>query len=129
MTIANSVNVMISSRARDELQRAIEDQREETGMNTVRVMVQSGGCGCNSGQFAMGFDEEQFDDIRIDLDGIVLLVDPESAPFLEGAEMDYSDDLMGRGFKINAPNLVSSGGGGGGCGCGGGGCGCGGHSH
>jgi Fe-S cluster assembly iron-binding protein IscA len=45
---------------------------------------------------------------------VTLIVDPESAPFLDDAEMDYSDDLMGQGFRINAP---------------GGGCGCGGHGH
>jgi iron-sulfur cluster assembly protein len=107
------MNITISPRAVDELKKAVAEQGEEQGVNTVRVMVQSQ-CGCGAAHFAMGFDEPQEDDNRIDLGGVTLLVDPASAPFLENAEMDYADDLMGRGFKINAA---------------GGGCGCGGHGH
>lgn len=108
------MNITVSPRAVDELKKAVDTQgQEEQVPSTVRVMVQSQ-CGCGAAHFAMGFDEPQADDNRIDLGGVTLLVDPDSAPFLENAEMDYSDDLMGRGFRINAP---------------GGGCGCGGHGH
>src|SRR5579863_9625069 len=106
------MNLMVSPRAVDELKKAVEAQSPEAGPNVVRVLVQSQ-CGCGAAHFAMGFDELQEDDNRIDLGGVTLVVDPDSAPFLENAEVDYSDDLMGRGFRINAAN-------GGGCGCGGG---------
>jgi iron-sulfur cluster assembly accessory protein len=105
------MNLMVSPRATDELKKAIESRQE--GPETVRVLVQSQ-CGCGAAHFAMGFDAPQPDDNRIDLGGVMLVVDPDSAPFLDNAEMDYSDDLMGQGFRINAP---------------GGGCGCGGHGH
>lgn len=105
------MNMTVSPRAVDELKKAIEAQTPEAGANSVRVLVQSQ-CGCGAAHFAMGFDEPQDDDNRIDLGGVTLVVDPDSAPFLENAEVDYSDDLMGRGFRINAAN--------GGCGCGGG---------
>jgi iron-sulfur cluster assembly protein len=108
------MNLMVSPRAVDELKKAAESRREEQAPDTVRVLVQSQ-CGCGTAHFAMGFDEAQQDDNQIDLDGVKLVVDPFSAPFLEDAEMDYSDDLMGQGFRINAAN--------------GGGCGCGGHGH
>ena len=105
------MNITVTPRAADELKKAAETRAE--GPETIRVMVQSQ-CGCGNAHFAMGFDAPEQDDNRIDLGGVTLLVDPNSAPFLEGAEMDYSDDLMGQGFRINAA---------------GGGCGCGGHGH
>jgi iron-sulfur cluster assembly protein len=107
------MNITVSPRAVDELKKAAGTREADGGPETVRVLVQSQ-CGCGAAHFAMGFDEPQDDDNKIDLGGVTLLVDPDSAPFLENAEMDYSDDLMGQGFRINAP---------------GGGCGCGGHGH
>lgn len=111
-----SIAMNVSPKAQEELKKAVEQRQGDEGPQTVRVMVQSQ-CGCGTAHFAMGFDDAQADDNRIDLNGITLLVDPDSAPFLENAEVDYSDDLMGRGFLINAPTT------------GGGGCGCGGHGH
>ena len=102
-----------SPRAVDELKRAIEARRQENATDTVRVMVQSR-CGCGAAHFAMGFDEPEEGDNQVDLGGVTLLVDPNSAPFLDQALMDYSDDLMGKGFRIDAPGA---------------GCGCGGHGH
>jgi len=61
---------------------------------------------------------------------VSILIDPDSAPLMEGAEIDYMDGLMKSGFVINNPNIQSGGCacGGGGCGGGeGGGCACGGH--
>lgn len=106
------MNITVSPRAADELKKAVDSQDTEEVPNTVRVMVASQ-CGCGAAHFAMGFDQPEADDNAIDVGGVTLLVDPASAPFLENAEMDYSDDLMGKGFRINSP--------GGGCGCGGGG--------
>jgi iron-sulfur cluster assembly protein len=111
-----AINLNVSTKAQDELKKAVESRRTEAaGPDTVRVLVQSR-CGCGSAHFAMGFDEAQDGDDRIDINGVTLLVDPDSAPYLDQAEVDYSDDLMGHGFLINAPSA-----GGGGCGCGGGG--------
>ena len=104
------MNLTVSPRAADELKRAVEGRSQEQGPDTVRVLVQSQ-CGCGAAHFAMGFDEPQDDDARVDVNGITLLGDPASAPFLEDAQVDYSDDLMGKGFQINSPT--------GGCGCGG----------
>jgi iron-sulfur cluster assembly accessory protein len=112
------MNLTVTPRASDELKKAIEARRQEQETDTVRVMVQSQ-CGCGSAHFAMGFDDPEEGDDRLELGEFTLLVDPFSAPFLDNAEMDYSDDLMGQGFRINAAN-------GGGCGCGGGGHG---HAH
>jgi iron-sulfur cluster assembly accessory protein len=75
------------------------------------------------------------DDTVVQSGDVQILIDPDSAPLMEGAEIDYMDGLMKSGFVINNPNIQSGGcacgGGGGGCGCGGGGggggCACGGH--
>ena len=49
------------------------------------------------------------------------IIDGDSSESLEGASIDYVEDVMQQGFKIEAPNAPQGGGGGGGCGCGGGG--------
>jgi iron-sulfur cluster assembly protein len=51
-------------------------------------------------------------DLTLDYEGIRVVVDSESLRFIEGAEIDYVDSLMGAGFTVNNPNAVSS------CGCG-----------
>jgi iron-sulfur cluster assembly protein len=66
------------------------------------------------------------DDIVTETGGIRLLVDSESAPLMEGVQIDYIDDLMRSGFVITNPNMTAGGCGSGGCACGGQ-CGCGGH--
>ena len=75
------------------------------------MAVQGGGC---SG-FQYGFtldDSKQDDDLALERDGVTVLIDPVSVEYLAGAEIDYTDDLIGSAFKINNPNATSS------CGCG-----------
>jgi iron-sulfur cluster assembly accessory protein len=73
--------------------------------------VVSGGCSGYQYGMAIARSREE-DDIAIEASGITLLVDSESAPLLEGAEVDYVDDLMKSGFTIFNPNAVHS------CACG-----------
>jgi len=107
------MNLNASPRAVDELRKAAESRRHEQGPDTVRLSVQSR-CGCGSAHFGMWFDDASEADNVVDLGGVTLLVDPEAAPLLDNASVDYSDDLMGKGFRISTPQA------GGGCGCGGG---------
>lgn len=77
----------------------------------LRVFVQGGGC---SG-FSYGFvlDEAQNeDDFDFDLGGVKVLVDSMSGQYLQGATIDYKEELMGSSFVINNPNAVTT------CGCG-----------
>jgi len=77
----------------------------------LRTFVQGGGC---SG-FSYGFtlDEEQNeDDFVIDKNGVVVLVDSMSMQYLQGATIDYKEELMGSNFTINNPNAQTT------CGCG-----------
>lgn len=77
----------------------------------LRTFVQGGGC---SG-FSYGFtlDEEQNeDDFEVPLDEFKVLVDSMSMTYLQDAEIDYKEELMGSQFTIKNPNAVST------CGCG-----------
>ena len=115
--------------AAEKLEGVLSEQGEAGSM--LRVMVSPGS---NGGvQYVLGIETEPGeDDLVIDVENVRLLVDAESAPLVEGAQIDYIDGLMRSGFVISNPNLPAGehGGcacGGGGCGSGGGGCGCGGH--
>ncbi|MBI1885710.1 MAG: iron-sulfur cluster assembly accessory protein [Chloroflexi bacterium] len=77
----------------------------------LRVFVVGGGC--SGYQYGMALAREvEEDDLVVEHDGIRLVVDPDSAGLLEGAEIDYVDDLMKAGFTIYNPNAVKS------CACG-----------
>ncbi|MCX8201376.1 MAG: iron-sulfur cluster assembly accessory protein, partial [Candidatus Caldarchaeum sp.] len=52
------------------------------------------------------------DDVVVQSHGVKVVVDSFSAPFIEGSEIDYVEDVMGSGFAINNPNVAST------CGCG-----------
>ena len=120
--------IQITSMAAEKLQDALSEQDEEGSL--LRVMVMPG---ANGGfQYMLGVEKEaKEDDFIIEAENIRVLVDSESAPLVEGAQIDYVEGLMRSGFVISNPNLQGGGGGcacgGGGGGCGGGGCGCGGH--
>ena len=76
----------------------------------LRVFVQGGGC--SGFQYGMVLDEVTDGDEVFEKDGIKVIVDPMSMRYLEGAEVDYKEDLMGGGFAIKNPNATST------CGCG-----------
>lgn len=86
-----------------------EEPAGEAGV--LRVAVQGGGC--SGFEYALGFDRGPQDgDSEISMHGVTAVVDPFSAPYLQGAEIDFVDGLQASGFAINNPNVSSS------CGCG-----------
>ncbi len=131
--MATTSLIQVSELAAQKLSEILNEQEEDGGM--LRVMVTPTPTG--GFQHVLGVETEpKDDDIVIESFNVKVVVDGESAPLLEGAEIDYVDGLMRSGFVISNPNIEASGGGcGGGCacgagggggGCGGGGCGCGG---
>lgn len=77
----------------------------------LRIFVQGGGC--SGMQYGFSFDEmAEEDDFDLNFDGVHLLVDSMSSQYLQGAEVDYVDDLSGAQFTIKNPNAQTS------CGCG-----------
>lgn len=85
-----------------------EEESPEVGL---RVYITPGGCsGFSYGMtFAEGAEEG---DVVAEQEGVRVVVDPMSAMYLKGSEIDYVDALMGGGFALRNPNAVSS------CGCG-----------
>jgi len=77
----------------------------------LRIFVQGGGCSGMSYGFTLD-EETNEDDFTMDFDGVPLLVDSMSSQYLQGATVDYKEDLMGAEFKIINPNAQTS------CGCG-----------
>lgn len=76
----------------------------------LRVAVQGGGC--SGFEYALGFDRGSMEgDHELDAHGVKVVVDPFSAPYLQGTEIDFVEGLQG-GFAINNPNATA------GCGCG-----------
>ena len=84
---------------------------EEQDVSVLRVAIQGGGC--SGFQYGLGFDRGPAEgDVEFEMHGVQVVVDPFSAPYLQGAEVDYVDSIQAAGFAINNPNAVSS------CGCG-----------
>jgi iron-sulfur cluster assembly accessory protein len=83
---------------------------EETG-SALRISVNGGGCSGFSYAFGIGKDETE-DDIIIVRDGAKVLIDSVSVAYMQGATIDFVDDLMGQSFRIENPMATS------GCGCG-----------
>jgi iron-sulfur cluster assembly accessory protein len=85
--------------------------KTEPAGTMLRVSVEGGGC--SGFQYKFDMERERApDDLVIERSGAVVLVDAVSSQYLQGAEIDYVDDLIGSSFRINNPNATAS------CGCG-----------
>lgn len=86
---------------------------EEEGNNDLKLRVYVTGGGCSGFQYGFTFDElVAEDDSVVEHDGIKVLVDALSYPYLAGAKVDYEEGLQGSKFVIQNPNASST------CGCG-----------
>ena len=94
---ASKVGTLLAQEGRDDLR--------------LRVAVQPGGC---SGlKYQLYFDERSFDgDVAKDFDGVGVVTDKMSAPYLMGATIDFVDTIEKQGFTIDNPNATGS------CACG-----------
>ncbi|ADB31833.1 iron-sulfur cluster assembly accessory protein [Kribbella flavida DSM 17836] len=90
--------------------KALLDQEGRDDL-ALRVAVQPGGC---SGlRYQLFFDERQLDgDVVADFDGVSVVTDRMSAPYLKGASIDFVDTIEKQGFTIDNPNATGS------CACG-----------
>lgn len=76
----------------------------------LRIFVQGGGC--SGFQYGFQFDEKREDDNLLEVGGIQVVVDPQSATYLRESKVDYVEDFRGAGFSVTNPQST------GGCGCG-----------
>ncbi|GJD62763.1 HesB/IscA family protein [Methylobacterium frigidaeris] len=100
--------ITLTSRA---ARRINEIMGAEPPGSMLRISVNGGGC---SG-FQYAFDiakDRTADDLAVERDGATVLVDPTSLPYMEGATIDFVNDLIGQSFKIENPQATAS------CGCG-----------
>ena len=108
VTDTEQAAITLTDKAATEIKALFEQQGIENA--ALRVFVSGGGC---SGlQYGLIFDEKRDGDLAVDFHGVGVVVDPESADYLRGAVVDYSDALTGGGFKVHNPNAHHS------CGCG-----------
>ncbi len=77
----------------------------------LRVSVEGGGCSGFQYKFDLVSDKAD-DDLVLEKSGATVLIDPVSVQYMDGAEIDFVDDLIGAAFKINNPVATAS------CGCG-----------
>ena len=102
------MNLRIPPRVTDRAFRKIADSFES---KTLRVAVKGGGCSGFQYIFNIVDDVNENDQVFQKEESRVI-IDNTSLQFLEGAEIDYCEELIGSSFKINNPNATSS------CGCG-----------
>jgi len=83
---------------------------EDAEVSVLRVAIEGGGC--SGFQYGLGFDRgAQEGDHAFECEGVAVVVDPFSAPYLSGSRVDYLETIQESGFKIDNPNATAS------CGC------------
>jgi iron-sulfur cluster assembly accessory protein len=109
VTLTEQATINLTDKAATEIKALFEQQGIENA--ALRVFVSGGGC---SGlQYGMAIAEEvEEGDVEFEQHGVRILVDPLSVNYMAGASIDYVEDMMGGGFKIDNPNATKS------CGCG-----------
>jgi iron-sulfur cluster insertion protein len=108
MDTDTALPVTVSARAAKRIAAILKD---EPAPAMLRIAVTGGGCSGFQYNFTID-DTRMDDDLVLERDGATVLIDLVSLDFLKGAEIDFTDDLIGQAFKINNPNATSS------CGCG-----------
>lgn len=100
----------VTDSAKTKITELLKEENDPT--IKLRTFVQGGGC--SGFQYGFTFDDEQNeDDWEFDIGDHKMLVDSMSMQYLQGAVIDYKDDIMGSSFSIKNPNAQTT------CGCGG----------
>ena len=100
--------ITVTDMAANKIKELMLEEKDVVGL---RVHVRGGGC--HGYQYGMAFENKiGEDDTVIEKNGIQVILDPQSAPLLSGAEVDYVDSLQGSGFAVKNPQAKTT------CGCG-----------
>ena len=102
-------DVIFTERAIAKVKSLVPDENQKPAL---RVYIAGGGCG--GFKYGLSFDSkvDVLNDFQVVKDGVKVVVDRESATYLEGTEIDYVDSLQGSGFTFNNPNAKTT------CSCG-----------
>lgn len=108
-TIAKTATPLLSvtDAAVEEVKKLLN---QEPGTSGLRLEVKGGGCSGMS--YGLGFDNPRENDNIVETQGIKVFVDPKSAIYLKGVQLDFQGGLEGKGFAIKNPQAKGS------CGCG-----------
>src|SRR5437870_5821102 len=107
--VASDRSIVVTASAARRI--AVLKQQEDAAGAFLRIAVSGGGC--SGFQYGLSFDDQRNpDDFVFDKDGVTVVVDDVSLDLLQGAEVDFVEDMMGASFQIKNPNAASS------CGCG-----------
>jgi iron-sulfur cluster assembly accessory protein len=90
--------------------REFESSKPEFAGKPFRITVNAGGCSGFSYDYT--FDQKKDGDSEWTFEGVQVIVDKESLPFVMGSTVDYVEDFQGSGFTVSNPNSTGS------CGCG-----------
>ena len=105
-----AATLALTERAAEKV-RALMAQEPAGEAEVLRVAIRGGGCG--GFEYALGFDRgATAGDSEAEFHGVRVVVDAASAPYLQGATVDFVESLQESGFKIDNPNASGS------CGCG-----------
>ena len=102
--------ITLTDKGAEKVREFLAAQSTVAATAGLRVGVRGGGC--SGFQYALAFDEQRDGDEVIEDQGIRLLVDKPSLPYVKGSVIDFVDGLQGAGFKVENPNVVAA------CGCG-----------
>ena len=102
--------ITLTERAAQELSTLLQENDKQNAL--LRVWVQGGGCSGLSYGMALDDNEPEEGDKVFNDRNVRIVVDDLSLRYMTGAVVDYVDDVLGGGFKIENPNAVKS------CGCG-----------
>ncbi len=107
--MSKEIQVTVTERAAQKIKEII--QNEGNDKLALRIFITGGGC--SGFRYGMALDENTYeDDLVITKNDVKIVIDQFSATFLNGSTIDYVENVMGSGFMIDNPNVVST------CGCG-----------
>ena len=106
-------NIQFSDRAAAKVRTLIDAEGDAEGDDELRLRVFITGGGCNGFSYGFTFDDDVAeDDATIINEGVAMVIDAMSYPYLQGSAVDYVEDLNGSQFVVTNPNAEST------CGCG-----------
>ncbi|HVK08799.1 MAG TPA: iron-sulfur cluster assembly accessory protein [Gemmataceae bacterium] len=106
--------IVVTEKAASEVKRIIAEQQASGAADTLYLRISVRGGGCSGFQNKLDLDTvyNEKTDVRSEQNGVVLVVDKKSLLYLQGATVDFHEDLNARGFRITNPQAKGT------CGCG-----------
>jgi iron-sulfur cluster assembly protein len=102
------MSVVLTETAAKHVQNFLTKRGKGVGL---RVGVRTSGCSGMAYKLEFA-DSANAEDLQFVSNGVTLLIDPQSLPYIDGMELDYTREGLNEGFKFNNPNVKDA------CGCG-----------